>query len=66
MKHPSGAMILTRNFLATRLVCLSFIPSSWVELELPGDANVLVSALFADCSQKMCRMPEHKPSKVLV
>lgn len=56
-------MILTCHFLATILVWWSFLVSSWVEIELPGDPNILVSAPFKDCSSQMCWVPKHKPSE---
>ncbi|XP_063668878.1 transmembrane protein 225B-like [Pan troglodytes] len=63
MKKLNRAMILICNFPATTLLWWSSLVSSWVETELPGDPNVLVSALFMDCSGKtMCWMPKHKPT----
>lgn len=53
MKKLSSAMILICNFLAATLLWWSSFISSWVEIELPGDPNVLVSVLFMDCSGKM-------------
>ncbi|XP_024651768.2 uncharacterized protein [Macaca nemestrina] len=50
MKKLNSAMILICNFLAATLLWWSSFISSWVEIELPGDPNVLVSALFMDCS----------------
>uniref|UniRef100_A0A8I5R0Q7 Uncharacterized protein n=1 Tax=Papio anubis TaxID=9555 RepID=A0A8I5R0Q7_PAPAN len=61
MKKLNSAMILICNFLAATLLWWSSFISSWVEIELPGDPNALVSALFMDCSGKMmCWMPKHK------
>ncbi|XP_021792336.1 uncharacterized protein LOC110742963 isoform X2 [Papio anubis] len=50
MKKLNSAMILICNFLAATLLWWSSFISSWVEIELPGDPNALVSALFMDCS----------------
>nr|XP_024651762.1 transmembrane protein 225B-like isoform X1 [Macaca nemestrina]XP_024651763.1 transmembrane protein 225B-like isoform X1 [Macaca nemestrina]XP_024651764.1 transmembrane protein 225B-like isoform X1 [Macaca nemestrina]XP_024651765.1 transmembrane protein 225B-like isoform X1 [Macaca nemestrina]XP_024651766.1 transmembrane protein 225B-like isoform X1 [Macaca nemestrina]XP_024651767.1 transmembrane protein 225B-like isoform X1 [Macaca nemestrina] len=67
MKKLNSAMILICNFLAATLLWWSSFISSWVEIELPGDPNVLVSALFMDCSGKMmCWMPKHKSTNFIL
>jgi len=62
MKNLNRDVIFTCHFLATTLMWWSFLVSSCVEIELPGDPNVLVSVPFEDCSSQMCWVPKHKPS----
>lgn len=62
MKKLKRDVILTCHFLATILVWWSLLVSSWVEIELPGDPNILISTPFEDYSSQMCWVPKHKPS----